>query len=85
MYLTLYIFNTIKSDDGLWTPTLQYYSTYTTDDLMPVIKRLATIVSTAKEVKLKAVFVKYSHAVYKFTSSLPEMNGVKMQEILSRN
>lgn len=85
LYLALYVFNTIKSNSDLWTPTLEYYSTYASDDLMPVMKRLASIACTAKDVKLKSVYTKYSNAVYKFTSTLPEMSGSKMQEIMNRD
>jgi hypothetical protein len=74
--------NSIKSDAAVWTPTLEYYSTYTADELKPVMKRLATIVASAKDVKLKSVFNKYSHATYKFTSTLPEMSGMKINEII---
>lgn len=49
------------------------------------MKRLATIVASAKEVKLKSVFNKYSHAIYKFISTLPEMNGTKLHEIINRD
>jgi hypothetical protein len=73
--------NKIKSDDDIWTPTLQYYSTYSVEQLMPIIKRLAVIVSTAQEVKLKSIFTKYSNASFQFTSTIPEMTGLKMQEL----
>lgn len=84
LYLSLYIFNTIKSDKDLWTNTLQYYTTYTSEALMPIMKQLATLAATAKDVKLKSVFTKYSHTTYKFTSALPEMTGIKMHEIINR-
>jgi hypothetical protein len=51
---------------------------------MPIMKRLAVIVSAAKDAKLKSVYTKFSHATYKFTASLSEMNGTKMQEIINR-
>jgi G2/mitotic-specific cyclin-B2 len=84
LYLSLYIFNSIKSDNDLWTPTLQYYSTYSSEALMPIMKRLAIVVATAKDGRLKSVFTKFSQSNYRFTSSLPEMNGVKMHEIIDR-
>lgn len=84
LYLALYVFNTIKSNEDLWTDRLEYYSTFRPDELMPVVKRLATLAATAKDVKLKSVFTKYSHTLYKFTSVLPEMTGIKMHEIINR-
>jgi G2/mitotic-specific cyclin-B3 len=69
----------------VWTPTLEYYTTYESSQLMPIMKRLANIVFTAKNVKLKSVFAKYSHSALKFTSTLPEMTGSKIQEIMARD
>lgn len=82
MYLSLYIFNALKGNKELWTPTLEYHSTYSVADMEFVVKRLASLASTAKDVKLKSVYNKYSHAIYKFTSTLPEMTGMKIQELV---
>jgi len=76
--------NKMKSDNDLWTPTLAHYATYNEQQLMPIVKRIATIATTAKDGKLKSVFAKYSHAHYKFTSTLPEMTGTKIYEIINR-
>lgn len=84
LYLSLYVLNTLKSNDDLWNDTLKYYSTYSVKELMPIVKRLAVIIASAKEVKLKSVFTKYSHAAYKFIATLPEMSGTKMYEIINR-
>jgi len=62
---------------------LVYYSNYTSAELKPIMKHLATLAATAKDAKLKSVFSKYSNANYKFTSSLPEMSGIKMHEMMS--
>lgn len=74
--------NKIKNDKDIWTATLQYYSTYSVEKLMPTVKRLAVIVSSAQDVKLKSVYTKYAHASNSFTATLPEMTGFKIQEIL---
>jgi Cyclin, C-terminal domain len=68
----------MKSDEDVWTPTLQYYSTYSVESLRSTVKRLATLASTAHEVKLKSVYNKYSSAHFKFTSTIPEMTGAKI-------
>lgn len=74
--------NGMKNDKDLWTPTLQFYSTYTLDSIMPIIKRLALIVSTAQEAKLKSIYNKYANAHFKFTSTVPEMTGIKIQNLI---
>ena len=81
MYLALYIMNGMKNDKDLWTPTLQFYSTYTLDHIMPIVKRLALIVSTASEARLKSIFNKYGHAHFKFTSTIQEMTGMRIQQL----
>lgn len=83
LYLSLYVMNAIKSDDDLWTATLEYYSNYSSEDLKPIMNRLAIAASTARDSKLKSVFNKYSHASFKFTSTLSEMSGIKMNEIIN--
>lgn len=85
LYLALHIFNTMKSDKDVWTPTLEHYTTYESKDLMPIMKRLASIVCSAKDVKLKSVYNKYSNSLFKFTAQQSEMTGLKIQEIINRD
>lgn len=72
----------MKNDKDLWTPTLQYYSTYSVQHFMPIVKRLAMIVATAQEAKLKSIFSKYSQPYFKFVATTSEMTGVKIQELI---
>lgn len=51
---------------------------------MPIMKRLATIVLMSKEAKLKSVYTKYSTAAYKGTSTMAELYGTKMNDIMNR-
>lgn len=74
--------NGMQNDKDLWTPTLQFYSTYTLDSIMPIVKRLALIVSTAQESKLRSIYNKYANAHFKFTSTIPEMTGIKIQNLI---
>lgn len=78
----MFILNKMKNDADLWTPNVQYYSTYSVEKLMPIVKRLAVIVHSAQEVKLKSIYTKYSNATHHFTSTLPEMTGLKIQELI---
>jgi cyclin B len=82
LYLSLYIMNGMKNDKDLWTPTLQFYSTYTLNSIMPIVKRLAMIVSSAQEAKLRSIYNKYGNAHFKFTSTIPEMTGIKIQNLI---
>jgi hypothetical protein len=80
--LSLYIHNQIKNDKDLWTPTLQYYSTFEANRLMPIVSRLAILVSTASEVKLKSVYNKYSQPQFQRIARAPEMIGAKINGFL---
>lgn len=83
LYLALFVLNKIKNDNDIWTANLQYYSTYSVVNLKPFIKRLANIVFSAQDVKLKAIFTKYSSSSQYFTSTLPEMTGLKIKELMN--
>lgn len=75
--------NKMQSNDNLWTPTLKHYSTYTSAELMPIVRRIATMATAAGDAKLKSVYTKYSHAHYKFTSTIPEMSGTKIYSLIN--
>lgn len=74
--------NGMKNERDLWTPTLQFYSTYTLEKIMPIVKRLALVVSTAQDAKLKSIYNKYGRANFKFTSNIPEMTGIRIQNLI---
>lgn len=74
--------NGLKNEKDLWTPTLQFYSTYSLDKIMPIVKRLALVVSSSKEARLKSIYNKYGHAHFKFTSTIPEMTGIRIQHLI---
>jgi len=89
LLLALYVFNRsndeneISCTNNLWTDTLEFYSKYNQKQLMPIVKKLAKLVKSAGEAKLKAVYTKYSNNQFKFTSKLPELTGTKMDTIIN--
>lgn len=56
--------NLEKSVDyaALWTPALEFYSTYNVAHLQPIVKKLISYVVTAPTSKTNNVYVKYSSA-----------------------
>ena len=42
-----------------WSPTLQYYSTYTSKEIVPVVCKLSAALVRREETKLRAVHTKY--------------------------
>ena len=71
----------------LWTPTLEYYTSYSLADLAPVVSSLAELVLTvaseeegAKK-KLKAVTKKYSGKKFMKIALIPELKGTIIRQL----
>jgi len=60
-------------DVSLWDCSLEYYSLYTSDQLLATVAQLAVILSKAGSAKLKAVYNKYSTAKMMKVALLPEL------------
>ncbi|XP_049684126.1 G2/mitotic-specific cyclin-B3 isoform X4 [Accipiter gentilis] len=67
---------------GGWTPTLEYYSGYRSQDLHPLVKRLNFLLTYQPHDKLKAVRTKYSHRVFFEVAKVTPMDMLKLEEIL---
>uniref|UniRef100_A0A8C0I9K0 G2/mitotic-specific cyclin-B3 n=1 Tax=Bubo bubo TaxID=30461 RepID=A0A8C0I9K0_BUBBB len=67
---------------GGWTPTLEYYSGYCSQDLHPLVKRLNFLLTYQPHDKLKAVRTKYSHRVFFEVAKVTPMDMLKLEEIL---
>lgn len=62
----------------IWTNTMVHYSTYTKDDLMPVVRDIASAVVNAEKSKYQAVRKKYTHAKHMKISLRPELKSPSM-------
>uniref|UniRef100_A0A8B9MRC4 G2/mitotic-specific cyclin-B3 n=1 Tax=Accipiter nisus TaxID=211598 RepID=A0A8B9MRC4_9AVES len=67
---------------GGWTPTLEYYSGYRSQDLHALVKRLNFLLTYQPHDKLKAVRTKYSHRVFFEVAKVTPMDMLKLEEIL---
>ncbi|KAM6300086.1 G2/mitotic-specific cyclin-B3 [Aegotheles albertisi] len=67
---------------GGWTPTLEYYSGYHSQDLHPLVKRLNFLLTYQPRDKLKAVRTKYSHRVFFEVAKVTPMDMLKLEEML---
>ncbi|KAM9373859.1 G2/mitotic-specific cyclin-B3 [Phaethornis superciliosus] len=72
----------IMKNLGGWTPTLEYYSGYSSQDLHPLVKRLNFLLTYQPRDKLKAVRTKYSHRVFFEVAKVTPMDMLKLEEIL---
>ncbi|XP_014811556.1 PREDICTED: G2/mitotic-specific cyclin-B3 isoform X2 [Calidris pugnax] len=73
----------IMKNLGGWTPTLEYYSGYRSQDLHPLVKKLNFLLTYQPRDKLKAVHTKYSHRVYFEVAKVTPMDMLKLEEILN--
>ncbi|NWX63157.1 CCNB3 protein, partial [Chaetops frenatus] len=68
---------------GGWTPTLEYYSGYSAQDLHPLVKRLNFLLTYQPHGKLNAVRSKYSHRVFFEVAKVTPMDMLKLEETLT--
>ncbi|XP_013191183.2 G2/mitotic-specific cyclin-B [Amyelois transitella] len=78
--LSLYLLSS-KTLEVVWTPTVSYYSGYTLEHIMPIMRKLAKIVLNVENSKYKAVYNKYLDATLAKVSSLPQLKGEAINEI----
>ncbi|KAM4751948.1 G2/mitotic-specific cyclin-B3 isoform 6-T6 [Cyanocitta cristata] len=65
------------------TPTLEYYSGYSAQDLHPLVKRLNFLLTYQPHDKLNAVRSKYSHRVFFEVAKVTPMDMLKLEEALT--
>ncbi|XP_008919057.2 G2/mitotic-specific cyclin-B3 isoform X1 [Manacus vitellinus] len=68
---------------GGWTPTLEYYSGYSAQDLHPLVKRLNFLLTYQPRDKLNTVRSKYSHRVFFEVAKLAPMDMLKLEKALT--
>ena len=75
LYLSLLI--TKNSDHvSVWNKNLQYYSSYSCQDLLPTVSMLAKMMNKAlANTKLQAVRNKYSSSKFMHVAQLPQLQG----------
>lgn len=76
IYLAFYLLgNEEKEGRVIWTPTLAHYSTYTKNDLLPVVKEIASIIGDADTSKYQAVRKKFISSKHLKISLRPELRS----------
>merc|ERR1712033_24399 len=81
--LSLLVLDQEASADNVWTPTLAYYSGYTMDAILPLVRRLAAIiVKTHKpRAKFQAVRTKYKGSKFLRVADLGELKSDVLQNL----
>jgi cyclin B len=66
-----------------WTPTLVYYSRYTEQQLMPIIRKMADLVLSAGTGKLTSIKGKYQSSKFMRISKSPVLESGLLEELCS--
>ena len=75
LYLSLLLQQPGASLATVWSPTLQYYSTYRAEDILPVVSSLAAVLVRRGQTKLRAVHTKYTSRKFMKVADMAELDG----------
>ena len=64
----------LEPNTSVWSPSLEYYSGYSSTALMPLVKRMAAVLVNAEGHKLQAVRNKYSSRKFGRVALLKELS-----------
>lgn len=64
-----------QKEKPIWTHTLAHYSTYSEDDVLPVVREAVSIIVNSDKSKHQAVRKKYSQTKYMKISVRPELRS----------
>jgi len=68
-----------------WTPALQHYSSYSHQQLVPIICKMASIILNKKSSKFQSVHTKYQSKKFLGVSQLEEFKGEKLKKLAAKN
>lgn len=61
--------------ESVWNKTIQYYTTYREESLVPIVRRLALVVKDAPTSRLRAVYNKYKQMKLGQISTHPQLTA----------
>ena len=81
LFLSLRLLEPEATLANTWTPTLQHYSSYTAKDMLPVVCKLAQVLTRRDESKLQAVHTKYMNKKFMKVASMGDLQGDVVQKL----
>ncbi|CAG5132595.1 unnamed protein product, partial [Candidula unifasciata] len=75
LYLSMFII-----DGSTWSPTLQFYSSYSEEELIPLAQCLAKLVVGVRNPKLTAVRTKYSDSKFMKIAFIPQLKSQALKD-----
>lgn len=71
--------------EGDWDETLTYYSKYSEEEMLPIMRKMAYLVAKAGTGKLTAIHLKYQSSKFMRISGVPELKGQTIVELAAEN
>ncbi|CAH1254824.1 CCNB2 [Branchiostoma lanceolatum] len=71
-------------DQAEWSPTLEFYSTYSEEDLLPTMRHMAKNIAKSSTSKLQAVRNKYTSSKFLKIATIPELKSDYIQELAEK-
>ena len=81
LFLSLRLLEPEASLANTWSPTLQHYSSYSTKELLPVVCKLALVLTRRDESKLQAVHTKYMNKKFMKVAQMADLSGEVVQKL----
>jgi len=75
LFLSLRLLEPQTSLATTWSPTLQHYSSYSARDLLPVVCKLAQVLTKRDESKLQAVHTKYMNKKFMKVAQMADLQS----------
>jgi len=81
LFLSLRLLEPNATLANTWNPTLEFYSTYSAKQIIPIVCKLAVILTKRDENKMRAVHVKYMNKKYMKVGELSDLQGDVVQKL----
>merc|ERR1712114_97032 len=84
LFLSLRLLEPNATLANTWNPTLEFYSTYSAKQIIPIVCKLAVILTKRDENKMRAVHVKYMNKKYMKVGELSDLQGEVVQKLAKK-
>jgi len=85
LFLSIRLLESNSKLSDCWTPTLQHYSTYSSQQLLPVVCKLAGVMKKASGSKLQAIYTKYQSKKFLRVADMEEFKGEVLKKLAAKD
>jgi len=84
LFLSLRLLEPEANLANTWSATLQHYSSYSAKDMLPVVCKLAQVLTRRDESKLQAVHTKYMNKKFMKVAGMADLQGEVVQKLAKK-